>query len=67
MSGEAGRVGEQGCEPLRPAVDGDVIDLNVAFGQKFLDVAVRQAVAQIPAHGHRDDLGGEPEAAERRR
>jgi hypothetical protein len=65
MSGEAGRVSEQRREPLHPPIHGDVIDLNAAFGQQFLDVAVRQAVAQIPAHRHRDDLGGEPEAAER--
>jgi hypothetical protein len=65
MSGEAGRVSEQRREPLQPPIHGDVIDLNAALGQQFLDVAVRRAVAQVPAHRHRDDLGGKPEAAER--
>ena len=40
MSGEAGRIGQQGCEPVHPAVDGDVIDLDAALGQQFLDVAI---------------------------
>jgi hypothetical protein len=38
--GEAGRVCEQGREPLHPPVDGDVIDLDPAFGQQFLDIAI---------------------------
>ena len=40
VPGEAGRIGQQRREPLHPAVDRDVIDLDTAFGQQFLDVAV---------------------------
>jgi hypothetical protein len=57
-------VGEQGCEAQYPAVDTDVIDGDTPFGQKFLDVAVGQAVAQVPAHRHGDDLGRKAEARE---
>jgi hypothetical protein len=41
-----------------------VVDLDTAFGQQFLHVSVGQAVAQIPAHRDRDDLGWEPETRE---
>jgi hypothetical protein len=33
MPVETGRVREQACEPVHPAVDGDVIDLHMAFSQ----------------------------------
>jgi hypothetical protein len=42
-----------------------VVDLDAAFGQQLLDVAIRTVVAQI-AHHHRDHLGREAEANERR-
>jgi hypothetical protein len=35
-----GGLGEQAREPLHPPVDGDVVDLDTAFGEEFLDVAV---------------------------
>jgi hypothetical protein len=38
-------VGQQRGEPLHPAVDGHVVDLDAAFGEQLLDVAVRQAEA----------------------
>jgi hypothetical protein len=34
------RFGQQRCEPDHPAVDGDVVDLDAAFGEQLLDVAV---------------------------
>jgi hypothetical protein len=40
VPGEAGRIGRQRREPLHPPVNRDVIDLDAAFGQQFLDVAV---------------------------
>jgi hypothetical protein len=64
MAGEAGRLGEQRCESLHPPVDSDVIDLDAAFGEQFFDVSVGQAVAQVPAHRHGDDLAREPETSE---
>jgi hypothetical protein len=33
-------VGQQRRESLHPAVDGDVVDLDAAFGEQLLDVAV---------------------------
>jgi hypothetical protein len=63
--GDAARGGDdRRREPLYPPVDGDVIDLDAAFGQQFLDVAVGQSVAQIPPHRQHDDLGRKPEARE---
>jgi hypothetical protein len=35
-----GGLGQQRREPLDPAVDGDVVDLNAAFGEEFFEVAV---------------------------
>jgi hypothetical protein len=43
-----------------------VIDLDAAFGEEFLDVAVGQSVAQAPAHRYHDHVGREPESGERR-
>jgi hypothetical protein len=42
-----------------------VIDFDAAFGEEFFDVAVRQPVAEIPAHRRQDHVGREPEAGER--
>jgi hypothetical protein len=41
-----------------------VIDLDTAFGQEFLDIAVRQAVPEIPANSQQDHVGREPETSE---
>jgi hypothetical protein len=41
----AGGLGQQRREPPHPAVDGDMIDLDPAFSQQLLNVAVRQAEA----------------------
>jgi hypothetical protein len=43
-----------------------MIDRDAAFGEQFLNVAIGQAVAQVPAHRHHDHLGREPEPCERR-
>jgi hypothetical protein len=37
MPGEPGGVGEQQGEPLHPAVDRHVVDLDPAFGEQLLD------------------------------
>ena len=47
-------------EALHPPVDGDVIDLDAAFGQQLFDIAVRQAVAQVPTHSQQDRIGPKP-------
>jgi hypothetical protein len=43
-----------------------MVDLDAAFGQQLLQIAVGQAVAQIPADRDRDHLRREPEPGERR-
>ena len=55
----SGGLGELRREPLDPPVDADVVDLDAAFGEEFLDVSVGQAEAQVPADGQGDDLGRE--------
>src|SRR5829696_4911290 len=60
----AGGLGQQGREPLHPPVDGDVVDLDTPLGEQFLDVAVGQAEAQVPAHRQHDHIGWEAEAGE---
>jgi hypothetical protein len=66
VAAESGGVGQQRREALHPPVDGDVVDLDAAFDQQFLDIPVGQAVAQVPADRDHDHLGREPEPGERR-
>jgi hypothetical protein len=40
-----------------------MIYLDAPFGQQFFNIAVREPVAQVPAHSHRDHLRREPEPA----
>ena len=49
---------------MHPPVDGDVVDVDPAFGEQLLDVAIRQAVTQVPAHRDRDDLRWKPETVQ---
>jgi hypothetical protein len=37
-----------------------VIDIDATLGQQLLDIAIREAVAQVPADRHRDHLRWEP-------
>jgi membrane-associated phospholipid phosphatase len=64
MSARPSSLGQQRCESLHPAIDGDVIDLDATFGEQFLDVAVGEAEAQVPADRQDDDVGREAEAGE---
>ena len=57
-----GGVGQQRREPLRPPVDGDVVDLDAALGEQFLEVAVGQPEPQVPADREHDHVGWEAEA-----
>jgi hypothetical protein len=61
-----GRVGEEWREALHPPIHGHVVDLDPTFGEQFFDVAVRQAVPEVPAHCENDDLGREAETGKRR-
>jgi hypothetical protein len=55
-------LGQQRRAPLHPPVDGDVIDVDAALDQQFLDVAIGQAKGQVPADGDDDHLGREAKA-----
>ena len=54
------RLDELGREPLDPPVDGDVAHGDAALSQQFLDIPVRQAIAQVPADRDRDYLPRKP-------
>ncbi len=43
-----------------------MIDVDAAFSQELLDIAMQQPPSEIPAHGHQDDPGREPAAGESR-
>ena len=56
--------GSLGCEALDPTVDGDVVDLDAAFGEEFFDVTVGEPVSEIPSNREHDDLGRKSVASE---
>jgi hypothetical protein len=53
---------QQGREVLHPPIHGHVIDLDPAFGQDLLQVALGQTEPHIPAHRQPDHLSREPVA-----
>jgi hypothetical protein len=59
------RVDELWREALYPAVDGDVINLDAAFCEEFLDIAVGESVSEIPAHCQQDHFRRKPVPGER--
>jgi hypothetical protein len=61
----AGSLDELECEPLHPPLDGHVIDADATLGEQLFDVAVGQAVTQVPAHRHCDHITWKTEASER--
>ncbi len=44
-----------------------MVDLDPAFRQQLLEIAVGQSVPEVPAHSEQDHLGREPEHGERPR
>jgi len=38
----------------------DVINLDTAFGEEFFNIAIRQPVAEVPAHSQQGHLRREP-------
>jgi hypothetical protein len=66
MPAGPGSLSQQRREPLHPSVDADVVDLDAALGEEFLDVAVGEAEAQVPADRQHDHLRWEAEAGEGR-
>lgn len=53
------RLDQTRCEALHPPVDGDVVNLDAALGEKFFHIAIGQAVAGLPADSQQDRLGPE--------
>jgi hypothetical protein len=43
-----------------------MVDLDATLDQEFFDVAIRQALAEVPAHRQHDDVGWGTEADEGR-
>jgi hypothetical protein len=66
MPAESGGVDQQRSEPLHPAIDRNVVDIDTALGQQFLDIAVGQAIPEVPAHRHHDHIRREAEPSEAR-
>jgi hypothetical protein len=64
MTAGSGGISKQRREPQHPPIDGDVVDFDPALGEQFLDVAVRQPEAQIPADCQHNHIGWEAEAGE---
>jgi hypothetical protein len=59
------RVDQQRCEALDPPVDGDVVNVDAAFGQEFFHISVGQSVAEVAAHRQQNHLGRKPVPSER--
>jgi len=57
----SGRINQQWGEPVHPAINRDVIVLDLLFGQQLFDVTVRKPTAQVPPHSHGDHIRREPE------
>jgi hypothetical protein len=55
-----------GVNRWTPPVDGDVIDVHAALGEELLNIAIGQAVPQIPPDGDLDHLTRESEPCKRR-
>jgi hypothetical protein len=55
----AGGLGQQRHEPLDPPVDREVVDLDAALGEEFLEVAGGQVDAEVLADRNDDDVGRE--------
>ncbi len=66
MAARPRRVDQARREPLHPPVHGHVIDLDPRLDQQFLDIAIRQAIAQVPGDRENDHGRREPETSERR-
>jgi len=63
MTTGSGGINKQRRQPLHPPVDGDLVDLDPALGQHFLDIAIGQPEAQVPADRQHNHIGWEAQAA----
>jgi hypothetical protein len=51
MPARPGGLGQQGREPLHPPIDGDVVDLDPALGEQFLDIRMIRYIRRRSPHG----------------
>jgi hypothetical protein len=56
---------KQWREPLHPAVDADVVDLDATLCEELFDVSIGKAEAQVPPDRQHDDVGWEAVTGER--
>ena len=61
MAARSRRIDEERCEALHPTIDSHVIDLDTTLDQQLLDIAIRQAIPQIPTHRENDHRWRVPE------
>jgi hypothetical protein len=66
MAAGPGGLGQQRRKPQHPPIDRDVVDLDAAFGEQLLDVAVPQRETQVLADRQHDHIRREAEADEGR-
>ena len=66
MAARSRRVDQLRREALHPPRDRRVVDVDTAFGEEFLDIAVGEPEPQVPTHGEHDHLRRVPEPHERR-
>ena len=60
------RVDQQRREALHPPEQGDVINVDPALCEEFLEITVRQPEAELPPHRQHDHPQWEPEDDEHR-
>ena len=60
MATGTGSIDQQWCEPVHPAVQGDLVDFDPALREEFLDIAIRQAEPEMPPHRKDDHLRRKP-------
>jgi hypothetical protein len=53
-----GRVDQQGCEPLHPPIEGDVVDLDATLGERLFEVPVGQPVRRYQRTANKITSGG---------
>ncbi len=51
-----GNFRKQREEPLNPTIDRPAVSDEASLGEPLDDVSIAQAIADVPAHGHRDHI-----------
>jgi hypothetical protein len=67
MATWSSRVNEEWCEALNPPVQRDMINLDIAFSEKFFQVTIGKNVTKIPTNRQHDHFWRKPETIKGRR